>query len=116
VRQEEHERLLAIAEDFMRRSMTGDLSPDEERVFDLIAVLIEHYERDAYPMPEKQPRDLLKFLMEQSGTKAIDLVPIFGSRGYVSDILSGRRRIPREKAKALGERFGLQPAAFYERD
>ncbi|HXJ39487.1 MAG TPA: hypothetical protein VNH18_09415 [Bryobacteraceae bacterium] len=40
------------------------------------------------------------------------VVPIFGSRGRVSDVLSRRRAISKDQAKRLGERFQASPAAF----
>ena len=50
--------------------------------------------------------------MESNGLKAIELAPIFGGRGRVSDVLSGRRSISKEQAKKLGARFHVSPAVF----
>jgi HTH-type transcriptional regulator/antitoxin HigA len=50
--------------------------------------------------------------MESNGLKAVGLAPIFGGRGRVSDVLSGRRNISKEQAKRLAERFHVSPAVF----
>lgn len=51
--------------------------------------LIEDYEERHHPLPDPGPRKMLVYLMEQRGLKQADLVPIFKSRGYVSDAVSG---------------------------
>ncbi len=39
-------------------------------------------------------------------------VPIFGSRGRVSEAVNGKRAIGKAKAKALGEFFKVSPEVF----
>jgi HTH-type transcriptional regulator/antitoxin HigA len=73
---------------------------------------VETFERKAYPSGEGDPVGALKLLMESNGLKAIDFTPEFGSRGRVSDVLAGRRKISKEQAKRLGERFRISAAVF----
>ena len=63
-------------------------------------------------MPDAPPVEILRDLMERNGLKAIDLIDVLGSRGKVSEILSGKRAISKEQAKRLGERFNISAAAF----
>src|SRR5437667_12121279 len=88
-------------------------SREEDAILGLLVELVGHYEERAYnPFLEGKPVEALKMLMESHDLKAIDLVPEFGSRGRVSDVLSGCREISRQRAKRLGERFKISPAAF----
>jgi len=50
--------------------------------------------------------------MEGRSLRAIDLANVLGSRGKVSVILSRKRSISKEQARAPGEFFGVSPAAF----
>ncbi len=54
----------------------------------------------------------LRALIEQNDLTQSDLLPIFKSRGYISDVLSGKRAISKRIAKALGERFSVSAELF----
>jgi HTH-type transcriptional regulator/antitoxin HigA len=106
----ENDAALAIVEKLM---MKGDaLSPEEAAALDLLTSLIEQFEETAYPIPDAEPRQVLRFLMESNDLKAIDLADTLGSRSKVSEILAGTRSISKGQAKRLGERFRISPAAF----
>jgi len=63
---------------------------------------------DARPVHEK-----LKSLVEDQGMTAADLAEALGvSRSLASLVLSGKRRITADHAKALGKRFRLEPGYF----
>jgi len=72
----------------------------------------QQFERAEYNIPEGTPLGALEYLMESNGLKAIDLGSIFGGRGRVSDVLSGRRGISKAQAKRLAERFHVSSAVF----
>jgi HTH-type transcriptional regulator/antitoxin HigA len=65
-------------------------SPDADKL-ELLADLIDRYEREAYPMEAPDPVEMIRFAMEQKGLKQKDLVPYIGSAPKVSEVLSGRR-------------------------
>jgi antitoxin component HigA of HigAB toxin-antitoxin module len=44
---------------------------------------------------------VLKFLMAERGLRQVDLVPILGSKSYVSQMVSGHRPIGKEAAGKL---------------
>jgi HTH-type transcriptional regulator/antitoxin HigA len=58
---------------------------------ELLATLVEIYEREHEPIPPPEPIEAIRFRMEQEGLKPKDLIPFIGSRSRVSEILSGRR-------------------------
>lgn len=104
----ENERLLAIVESMMRR----DLSPEEEKLFDLLVKLIEDFEERHYPMGQSSPTETLQFLIEQRGLRQRDLVHLFGSSGVASEVINGKRAISKKLAKSLGDFFHVSPDLF----
>lgn len=89
------------------------LSPEEDKLVDLLSKLIEDYEDEHYPIPDSPPNEILKFFLEDRGMKQRDLVPVFGSEGVVSEILNGKREITLKTAKKLQEFFGLSTYKFF---
>ena len=73
--------------------------------------LIQAYEKRQAPMPEAEPREVLRFLMAEHGLRQTDLAGIV-SQGTISDILSGRREISKALAKKLAARFHVSAAVF----
>ena len=74
--------------------------------------LIKDYEGEHHPLPDPSPHEMLAYLMEKRGLKQADLVPIFNSRGYVSDVINGRRAISKAHAKQLAEFFKVAADVF----
>jgi HTH-type transcriptional regulator / antitoxin HigA len=81
-------------------------SPDDERL-ELLMLLIERYESEQVPIELPHPIEAIKFRMEQLGLRPVDLVPYIGSRGRVSEILSGRRALTLPMIRRLHEGLGL---------
>jgi HTH-type transcriptional regulator/antitoxin HigA len=50
--------------------------------------------------------------MEQWSLKQADLLPIFKSRGYVSDVINAKRAISKAHAKRLAEFFRVSANLF----
>ena len=107
---EEHERMLAEAEKLMDKGERR--SAEEDAALDLMVRLITAYEEEHYPLPSFTPREMLLYLMEQRGLKQADLLPIFKSRGYVSDVVNGKRAISRTHARPLADYFKVSADLF----
>lgn len=109
---EEYERIEAIFNGLMNKG-EDRLSPEELRLFELLANLLEDYESKMLtPMADVSPVETLKFLMEQNDLKQADLVDVFGSQAVVSKVLSEKRSISKTHAKRLAQRFHLSVDAF----
>ncbi len=88
-------------------------SGEETRLMRLLAVLVEDYDRrHAIPADTSTPAERLRFLLEHSGKKPSDLLPVFGQRSHVNEALNGRREISLEKARRLAKLFGVKTAIF----
>jgi HTH-type transcriptional regulator/antitoxin HigA len=108
--EEEHERVLAGIETLMDR---GDRrTPEEDAVLDLLVHLVQAYEEQHYPLEKPSPQRMLKYLMERRHLKQADLLPIFKSRGYVSDVINGKRAISKSHARQLAHFFKVTPDLF----
>ncbi len=66
---------------------------EDHEVLQILALLVEDYEKRTVPMPEPDPIEAIRFRLEQMGKEPKDLVPILGSRSRVSEVLSGKRRL-----------------------
>ncbi len=89
-----------------------NLSLEELALLELMTKLIEDYDTQNYSFPKSQPHEALRALMTQNDLTQTDLLPIFKSRGYISEVLSGKRAISKRIAKALGERFSVSAELF----
>lgn len=105
----EYERSLAIAE---KLTFNRSRTPEETALHKLLVILVEAYEATHYPVPEVSPAQVLRHVMEASGTEEEDLVGVVGPSGVVSEILSGERAINQTQAKILSERFRVAPSLF----
>ncbi len=107
--EEEYDVSLRVAEKLIANK---NLSLEEEALLELFTRLIEEYEEEHYPMPPVSPQEMLEHLMDARGLRQVDLVGILGSKGVISEIMSGKRSISKAQAKALGEFFHVSPALF----
>lgn len=108
----EYER---IEEIFNKLISKGEekLSPEETRLFGLLANLMEEYETRTFePIKDSTPREILSFLMKQNNFKQTEMVEIFGTQSVVSEVLNGKREITKTQAKALAEKFAMRIEAF----
>ena len=105
----DHERMMAVVDRLLTKEV---LSPEEEKLLDLMSTLIEAYEDKHYPIPEAPPHALLQLLMDDRELRQADLLEIFGHRSIVSEVVSGKRGITRDQAKLLSQFFGVPRELF----
>jgi HTH-type transcriptional regulator / antitoxin HigA len=85
----------------------------EDRLMDLLGVLIEDFDRrNSLPPDDGTPSERLRFLMEHSARPSSDLPPVFGQRSHVNEALNGKRPISIEQARKLGKMFSVSPGLF----
>jgi HTH-type transcriptional regulator/antitoxin HigA len=86
-------------------------SPDADR-FDLLMLIVEHYERERWPTDPPDPVDAIRYGMEARGLTQTDLSRLLGSRQRASDILSGRRPLTMRMAWRLHRDWGIPAEAL----
>jgi HTH-type transcriptional regulator / antitoxin HigA len=88
-------------------------TPEETKLMRLLGILIQDYDRrHSMPPVDSTPAERLQFLLENSGKKPANLLPVFGQRSHVHEALQGRRPISAAQARKLGEMFHVNPGLF----
>ena len=88
------------------------LSPLERDYLEVLSDLVEHYESKWQEESAVEPRELLKFFMEQNGLSQTDLIPELGSSSRISEFLSGKRELSLPQILKLAARFKMSASAF----
>lgn len=65
-------------------------TPERDRL-EVLSALVEAYEQQYFPIDPPDPIAAIRFRMEQMGLSRKDLEPMIGSRGRISEVMSGKR-------------------------
>jgi HTH-type transcriptional regulator/antitoxin HigA len=76
----------------------GTLEYDE---LDLLALVLEKYEEDKFPIKEPSPLEAIRFIMEQNNLSDEDLGKILKSRSRVTELFNGERKLALSHIRAL---------------
>src|SRR5262249_23093933 len=106
----ENDYYLSVVEGLMRKG--DEISKEEEALVDLLSLLIETFERRHYKIKKSTPHAILNELIAANRLKQSDLVPVFGSKGRVSEVVNGKRNISKEQAKRLATFFHVSADLF----
>ena len=74
---------------------------------DIMATLVEAYERKTYPMDLPDPVEAIKFYMEQNEMTPKDLKPAIGRMNRVYEVLNHTRPLTLKMIRELHGRFGI---------
>jgi HTH-type transcriptional regulator / antitoxin HigA len=112
----EDEREYARASEVLQELFARDqLTTDERRYVDSLAILVEKYEAEhdaAAFRGDVSPVALLRHLMDANDMSVTELGSIVGTQALASMILKGSRRISLDNAKKLAKHFRLSVEAF----
>ena len=86
---EQHLEFLAEVE----RLAILDPDPDSPQGLrlELLAMLVENYEKVRYAFSKPDPVEALVFRMEQQGLRQKDIAPLLGGKNRASEVLSRKR-------------------------
>ena len=86
-----------------------DANPDspEEGELELLALLVEKYESERYPINLPDPIAAVKFRMDQEGLEPKDMVAYLGSQSKVSEVLNYKRPLSLTMIRALNRGLGI---------
>lgn len=74
---------------------------------EFLSVLVELYERDAFPIDEPTPQGVVDFMLEQKGMTRADLAEVMGGKSRVSEFFGGKRDLSVNQVRALRETLGI---------
>ncbi len=100
---EDYETALARVEQIFS-ARPGTPKGDE---LELLLLLIENYEDQAFPMELPDPVAAIRFRMEQQDLVPKDLIPFIGSKSKVSEVLSGQRSLSLAMIRKLTSGLGI---------
>ncbi len=101
--EENYERALKRFEEVFHASI--DSKEGDEA--DLLAVLIEKYENENYPIDPPDPIEAIKFRMEQLGMTRKELADIIGYKSRVSEIFSRKRKLNLKMIRSLHDKMKI---------
>jgi len=82
---EDHKAALARIDELM----DAEAGTPEVTELEVLAILAERYEREAFPIDPPSALDAIQFRMEQAGYQQADLARVLGSRSRASEIMHG---------------------------
>ncbi len=109
--EKENEHYTALLEELDRRP--GKLTTAEQRLAELLTLLIEDFEEKHYSLKASTGIEVLEELIEANGLKQKDLVDIFGTPSIISEVLRGKRKFTTEHIRKLSRRFHVSPELFF---
>jgi HTH-type transcriptional regulator/antitoxin HigA len=94
---------------FKKEPKPGTVEADR---FDLLALIIEDYERRRWPIDPPGPVDAIRYRMETGGYTQADLGRLLGSRQRASDILTRKRPLTMRMVWKLHREWGIPAEAL----
>lgn len=101
--EKDYERALRRVEELWD-SPEGSAESDEVEV---LATLIEAYERDHYPIGLPDPIEAIKFRLEQKGKDSRALIGVIGQRTRVYEVMRGKRALSLNMIRNLHDKFDI---------
>ena len=74
---------------------------------DVLALLVDEYEKQHYPIEAPDPIEAIKIRMEEMQLKQADLINEIGGKSRVSEILNKKRKLTVEMIRNLAVRLNL---------
>ena len=110
----EQDRKAALAR--IDELMEAEDGSSEAAELQLLAILVERYEREAFPIDAPSPLDAIRFRMEQMGYTQADLARLLGSRGRASEIMGGTtKNLSINMIRRLHEQWRIPAEALIRR-
>jgi HTH-type transcriptional regulator/antitoxin HigA len=106
--EEQYRRYLAEVEALAAHDPDPE-SSDGARL-ELLAKLVEDYEKSQFPFDKPDPIDAILFRMEQQGLRQKDIADILGGKNRASEILARKRPLTLSMIRALHEHLDIPPA------
>jgi len=80
---------------------------EEGDELELLGMLIDNYENEAFPIGFPDPVEAIKFRMEQLGYNQTDLAKVVGLKSRASEILNRKRKLSLEMIRQIHEQLNI---------
>ena len=91
-----------------------DGSAESDRL-EVLALLVERYEQEHFPIPDPDPIDFIHYVLESRGLVRKDLEPFIGSRARVAEVLNRVRPLSLEMIRSLAEGLNIPDDVLLQR-
>jgi HTH-type transcriptional regulator/antitoxin HigA len=85
---------------------SAERTPQGDRL-DVLATLVEAYERKHFPIDPPDPIEAIRFRLEQKGLDPQALIGVIGGRSRVYEVMQRKRALSLEMIRRLHQRFGI---------
>ncbi|MCU7858453.1 MAG: ImmA/IrrE family metallo-endopeptidase [Candidatus Thiodiazotropha sp. (ex Lucinoma kastoroae)] len=108
----DYHKSLAYLNELMDKNPEPGSSESDE--LEVLAVLIEQFEDEAYPIDFPGPIVAIQFRMDQLEMKNRDLVPFIGSVSRVSEVLNHKRSLSLSMIRRLHSELGIPASVLLQ--
>lgn len=91
---------------------SSSLTKDDRDYLKVLGMLVYEYEEKHEPIPAIRGVELLKALLEESQLSPQHLVPIFGNKSTVLEVLNGNHQLSENQVQELAKFFHISPSLF----
>ena len=88
-------------------SLDPDPRSAEGGRLELLAKLVEDYEKERFKFRRPDPVEAILFRMEQQGLRQKDIAELVGGKNRASEVLSRKRPLTLAMVRALHEKLGI---------
>ncbi len=74
---------------------------------EILAIVVDNYENENFPIGMPDPISAIKFRMEQMGMKQKDLVEMVGFKSRVSEIMNNKRKLTLDMIRKLSANLNI---------
>lgn len=85
----------------------AEIGTKESDEADILALLIDEYEKKNFPIEAPDPIEAIKIRMEEMDLKQKDLVGIIGGKSRVSEVLNRKKKLTVEMVRNLAVHLNL---------
>jgi HTH-type transcriptional regulator/antitoxin HigA len=89
-------------------------TPEGDRL-DVLATLVDAYEREHFAIDPADPIQAIQFRLEQQGLDKQALIGVIGARSRVYEVMAGKRALSLEMIRRLHQRFDIPAEALIGR-
>lgn len=86
-------------------------SPESDEA-DILAVLVDEFERKHYPIDAPDPIEAIKIRMKELHMRQIDIADAFGGRNRTSEILNRKRKLTVGMIRNITKRLNISPGVL----
>ena len=79
----------------------------ESDLADILALMVDEYERKHYAISTPDPIEAIKIRMEELDLRQIDLINVIGGKSRVSEVLNKKRKLTVEMIRNLTKKLNL---------